>query len=120
VSFVVEKQHQISVDNSIRICYNVSIVNEQEQMMKITAKEARELAGLTVQERVEAVYPMIRGAAEKRLRQVALHGDFWANEGYRKTPQWKEACELLRKEGFTVRFFYEERQFVDMYTVVEW
>jgi len=89
--------------------------------MKITAAEARQLAGPSVQERVEEVYLKIREAAEKQLHQVALGGDFWANEGYRKTPQWKEACELLRKEGgFTVRFFYEERQFVDMYTVVEW
>jgi hypothetical protein len=89
-------------------------------MMKITAAEARQLAGPSVQERVEAVYPKIREAAEKQLHQVALGGDFWVNEGYRGTPQWKEACELLRKDGFTVKFFYEERQFVDMYTVVEW
>ena len=89
-------------------------------MTKITAQEARELAGPTVSERVEEVYPKIREAAEKKRRRVALHEDFWVNGGYRGTKEWKEACELLRKDGFIVKFFYEERQFVDMYTVVEW
>jgi hypothetical protein len=90
-------------------------------MTRITAAEARELAGPIVQERVEAVYPLIREAAEKKQRRLALHSAFWVNGGYSESKEWKEACELLRKDGFTVSFFYyEERQFVDMYTIVEW
>lgn len=88
-------------------------------MNKITAHEARELAGPTVEERVAAVYPLIREAAEKKQRRVALH-DWWANEGYAKSKDYKQACMILEGEGYTVRFFYEERQFVDMYTIVEW
>lgn len=89
-------------------------------MSKITAAEARKIAGPTVQERVDEVYPLIREAAEKKLRQVRLHSPFWVNEGYSGTNEYKQACMILEGEGYQVRFFYEERQFVDMYTIVEW
>jgi hypothetical protein len=88
-------------------------------MTKITAHEARELAGPTVEERVVAVYPLIREAAEKKQRRVVLH-DWWAHQGYAGSKDYKQACMILEGEGYTVRFFYEERQFVDMYTIVEW
>lgn len=89
-------------------------------MTKITAAQARELAGPTVQERVDAVYPLIEQAAKSKKRGVHLHDDFWTNGGYQQTEDWKAAVELLKKDGYNVRFFYEERQFVDMYTIVEW
>ena len=88
-------------------------------MTRITAQEARALAGPTVQERVDEVYPKIREAAEKGKRYVNLH-DWWANAGYSKTNEYKQACMILEGDGYKVSFFYEERQFVDMYTVVEW
>lgn len=88
-------------------------------MTKITAQEARKLAGPTVQERVDEVYPLIREAAENGQRSIALHG-WWANEGYSGSADWKQACKILEDDGYQVKFFYEERQFVDMYTVVEW
>ena len=88
-------------------------------MTKITAHEARELAGPTVQERVDAVYPLIRKAAEEKRREIHLH-DWWANSEYGGTKDYKQACDILRADGYTVEFFYEERQFVDMYTVVKW
>jgi len=88
-------------------------------MTKITAQEARELAGPTVQERVDAVYPVIREAAEKGKRWIVLH-DWWANEGYSGSAEYKQACMILEGDGYKVKFFYEERQFVDMYTLVEW
>jgi hypothetical protein len=88
-------------------------------MTKITAHEARELAGPTVQERVDAVYPLIRKAAEEKHRHVTLNA-WWANSGYGGTKDYKQACDILRADGYTVEFFYEERQFVDMYTVVKW
>ena len=88
-------------------------------MTKITAQEARNLAGPTAQERVNEVYPKIREAAEKGKRYVNLH-DWWANAGYSKTNEYKQACMILEGDGYKVSFFYEERQFVDMYTVVEW
>ena len=88
-------------------------------MTKITAQEARKLAGPTVQERVDEVYPLIREAAEKGERSIALHG-WWAHEGFGGTVEYKQACKILEDDGYKVKFFYEERQFVDMYTVVEW
>lgn len=86
----------------------------------ITANEARGLAGPTPQERVEMLDDIIRKAAAAKQRSVALHDQFWVHEGYSQTADYKEACEILKKQGFTVKFFYEERQFVDMYTIVEW
>ena len=88
-------------------------------MTRITAQEARTLAGPTVQERVDEVYLKIREAAEKGKRYVNLH-DWWANEGYSDTADYKLACMILEGDGYKVRFFYEERQFVNMYTIVEW
>ncbi len=88
-------------------------------MAKITAQEARELAGPTVQERVDGVFELIREAATKKFRRINLTDKFWEG-GYDKSPEWLEAKALLEKEGFTVEFFYEERQFVNMYTIVKW
>ena len=88
-------------------------------MTRITAQEARKLAGPTVQERVDEVYPLIREAAEKGGRTIHLH-DWWANEGYKDTVEYKQACMILEGDVYKVKFFYEERQFVDMYTIVEW
>lgn len=89
-------------------------------MSRITADEARKLSGPSVQDRVDSVYLLIRESAAKGGRHINLHDDFWARGGYSGKPDWKQACEILRKDGFTVDFFYEERQFVDMYTVVKW
>ncbi len=88
-------------------------------MSKITAAEARKLAGPTVQERVDEVYPLIREAAEQGKRSIALH-DWWANGGYSGTKEWQQAVMILEGDGYKVGFFYEERQFVNMYTTVEW
>lgn len=89
-------------------------------MTKITAAEARRLAGPTVQERVDEVYPLIREAAEKGKRFVTLRDSFWVNDGYSKTKEYQQACMILEGDGYKVSFFYEERQFVNMYTTVEW
>lgn len=86
----------------------------------ITANEARGLAGPSVQERVDMIEDTIRKAAENKKRSVALHDSFWVNEGYSQTNDYKQAVKILEGLGFKVRFFYEERQFVDMYTIVEW
>jgi hypothetical protein len=94
-------------------------VKEEKVSTKITAAEARKLAGPTVQERVDEVYPLIREAAEKGKRWINLH-DWWADEGFRGSVEYKQACMILEGDGYIVKFFYEERQFVAMYTTVEW
>jgi hypothetical protein len=96
------------------------MVNKTESKMKITAAEARELAGPTPQERVDAVYPRIREAAEKGQRSIQIGVDFWAHEGYKGSADYKEAVRLLEADGYTVKFYYEERQFVDMGTEISW
>ena len=89
-------------------------------MTRITAQEARTLAGPTVQERVDEVYSLIREAATEKKRFVSLRDNFWVNEGYSKTKGYQQDCMILEGDGYKVTFYYEERQFVDMYTIVEW
>ena len=89
-------------------------------MTKITAQEARELSGPTVQERVDAVYPVIREAATKGKRDIMLRDKFWADGGYSASKDWKQAVMILEGDGFKVGFYYNESQFVDMATTVEW
>lgn len=87
----------------------------------ITAKEARELAGPTVEERVSEVFVAIRAAASSKARSVNLHGDFWEHGGYGKTKEWCDAKKILENQGFVVEFYYNGGgQFVDMYTIVKW
>ena len=90
----------------------------------LTAAQARELAGPTPQERVDAIAPLIEKAAKEKQRQVALHDPFWVHEGYSKTPAYKEATKILEKLGYKVRFHYMDGSFlkrkVDMYTIIEW
>lgn len=89
-------------------------------MTRITATEARELAGPTVEERLGPVYDLIREAATAKQREAHLKDDFWARGGYDQNPEYTKAVKILENDGFKVRFFYQESQFVDMYTIVEW
>lgn len=99
----------------------------------ITAKEARELAGPTpeevVKEQLEFAYERIKLAAENKRRSVNLTNEFWSRGGYSgtdeykaavKQDEYKAAVKQLKVLGFEVEFFYEELQFVNMYTIVKW
>lgn len=87
----------------------------------ITAKQAKEWAGPTPRERVEAIMPMIEAAAKKREREIHLHEDFWVNEGYSGTPAYKQATKILEELGYKVDFYYNDgSQFADIYTIVKW
>jgi len=94
--------------------------DQEQHMTRITAAQARELAGPTIEERVAEVYPMIRAAASKGMRAIWMGTGFWAQEGYSNSTIFKEACDILRNDGFHVKFYYEQRQFVDMGTEVSW
>jgi len=89
-------------------------------MTQITAAEARRLAGPSVTDRVDEVFNLIRERATAGAHFLNLKDDFWTRDGYSKTADYQEAVKQLTAAGFTVKFFYEEHQFVDMYTVVEW
>ena len=90
----------------------------------ITAKEARELAGPTLEEQLdehlEYAYDRIRVAAEQKHRVVRLANDFWRHGGYNHTDLYQKAVKKLEELGFKVNFHYEALQFVNMYTIVEW
>lgn len=87
----------------------------------ITALEARNLSGPTPQERVDEIEPLIRTAAEKKLRRAHLQDSFWVHEGYSKTDHYKQAVKILEDLGYKVKFYYDDGgQFVNMYTIVEW
>lgn len=88
-------------------------------MNVITAEEARKLSVDIVEEQLEVAYDKIRSAAERKQKNVQLH-NWWADEGYRGSADYKRAVEHLRANGFTVDFYYSESQFVSMYTVVTW
>lgn len=85
-----------------------------------TAADARKLAGPTVEDRVNDVLDLIKLEATKGGHEIALRDDFWVNEGYGNTKDYKLACSLLAGLGFKVNFHYIELQFVEMYTTVEW
>lgn len=92
----------------------------------ITAKEARELAGKTVKEKVEALCLAIEQAARSKGRQLRTgweykdDKDLWIDGGYSRTKEWEEAKNILEGLGYKVTFYYKETQFVDMYTLIEW
>lgn len=90
-------------------------------MSRITAAQARELSGTTAEQEVDMIYDDIRIAAADKKNRLNLNSNFWVDEGYSATTKWKKACDILRKDGFTVKFYYSDGgQFVDMYTYVEW
>lgn len=94
--------------------------------LSFTAEEARKLSGESVEEKVAKILTAIKAEALNRKRelktgwQYKLDSDLWVNGGYSQTEDWKAAKKILEHLGFTVEFFYQENQFVDMYTVIKW
>lgn len=93
----------------------------------INAKEAKELAGPTLDEKIESLGETIEFLAKQKRRQLRTGWDhdadksLWIDGGYQSTDEWKEAKKKLEEMGYKVSFFYKEgSQFVDMYTLVEW
>lgn len=86
----------------------------------ITAEQARKLAGPTVEEHVQSACEIIKLAAEKKKRKTILSEDLWVRGAYDNTPDYQHAKAMLENLGFVVKFHYDERQFLEMYTVVEW
>ena len=93
----------------------------------ITAAQARELAGPTLQEKVEALNEAIKAAATLKKRQLRTgwdydaHPELWIQGGYSSTEEWKQAKKMLEDLGYKVSFYYREASIaVDMYTIIEW
>lgn len=92
----------------------------------LTAKEARILVGETVNEKVEKILVKVAELAKAKQTKLRCGYDYdideelWMYGGYNQTEDWKKAVSILKGLGYKVSFFYEERQFVDMYTLIEW
>ena len=92
----------------------------------INAAEARKMAGPTLDEKIDALGETIKKQASKGHRQCKTgwtHQEdlsLWIDGGYDQSKDWKQAKQILEALGFQVSFFYEEKQFVNMYTLIEW
>jgi len=86
----------------------------------ITAKEARELSGPTIQEEALSLDPHIRKAAENKERKVLVYHGKLENEAYSNTQRWKDFVKYMQGLGFKVSLHYNESQFVDMRLRIEW
>lgn len=89
--------------------------------MKITAEEARLLAGLTPEEEVDWVFDLIREAAHRKQRSIKLcNSNIWKTGGYSNSPEWLKACRLLEEMGFETEYYFSEDQASVSYTKVSW
>lgn len=96
----------------------------------LKANEARELAGVGDDEEAKALVNAkslvnsalleIERLAKGGERRAFLKSEPWVNGVYRGEPTVKLAYKILEELGYTVRFFYEGRQLVDRYTLIEW
>jgi hypothetical protein len=86
----------------------------------ITAKEAIELAGPTIEEMAEFFDKPIRDAAAKKERSVTVYHGSLENEAYSRTNRWKEFVAYMAKLGFVAELYYYEGQFVDMRITIKW
>jgi len=90
----------------------------------LEANEARKLAGVGDEDRAKElvieVLEKVKTSAAAGKRVLHLHGKDWVHGPYNDDPTIKLAYKLLKDLGYKVFFFYEELQFVNMYTVVEW
>ena len=98
----------------------------------LTAAEARELSGRTLDEKLEALGERIKSFIEENkaqgrtVRELRTGWDYkedrslWIEGGYETSDEWYEAKKKLEQLGYKVQFNYYEGQFVDMYTSISW
>jgi hypothetical protein len=86
----------------------------------ITAQEARELSGPSIEEMAEFFDEFIRQAAKAKERTVTVYHGILENEAYGQTKRWKEFVAYMANLGFVAEFYYYEGQFVDMRITIKW
>lgn len=86
----------------------------------ITAQEARQLAGPTIQEMCEFFDSHIRTAAEKGCREVTVYHGHLEDEAYGNTAVWKRFVAAMAELGFGAKLYYYEGQFVDTKITIYW
>lgn len=94
-------------------------LNNNPNLM-ITATEAKQLSGPTIEEMCEFFDQPIREAAKKGARKICIFHGLLENEAYCNTAKWKEFQQAMKELGFATSLHYEERQFVDMRINVSW
>ena len=86
----------------------------------ITAKEAKELSGPTIEEMAEFFDKPIREAAAKKQRSVTIYHGQLENEAYSRSKRWKEFVDYMAKLGFVAELYYYECQFVVVGITIKW
>jgi hypothetical protein len=97
-----------------------------EKKKRLTAAQAREIAGTTVSEKVDALLERIHDFAERKKRSIKIgrddcpDTDFWVQGAYKDNDDFHQAKRELEALGYSVNFWYEEKQFVDMFLEISW
>jgi hypothetical protein len=97
-----------------------------EKKKRLTAAQAREIAGPTVSEKVDALLEKIREFAEQKKRSIKIGRDncpdtnFWVQGAYKDHDDYHQAKRELEALGYKVEFYYEEKQFVDIFLEISW
>jgi len=91
----------------------------------ITAKEAYDIAlskneHVNIKEALDYADKEIRKASENGRIEARLGTDLFVKGGYNNTKEYKEVKRILEALGFKVEFFYEENQYINMYTIIKW
>lgn len=114
----------IVVDNRTTHNCDTIIQRRENKEMLITAKEARELSGPSIEEHVERLSNCIREAAWKKQQSVIIREqpyERWLYSGWPKGDTLEGRVLLqLKNAGYTVEFHYKETQFVDMGLKISW
>jgi hypothetical protein len=94
-----------------------------ESNTMITAEQARELAGPTVEEYLKDISVYIEKAAKEQKREVIIRTQPYADWMYSESSAPEVAKQVLaelRKAGFTVEMYYDALQFVDLGMRIKW
>lgn len=86
----------------------------------ITAQEANELSGPSIEEMAEFFDKPIREAAKARERKVTVYHGTLENEAYGNTEIWRRFSAYMKKLGFVTELYYYEAAFVDMRITIKW
>ncbi len=93
----------------------------------ITAKEAREISGPSIDEQVKNALndlsSMIRTSAEKKQSSITIRKEPYANWAYNRSNPGEvgeKVFDELKSAGFKIDTFYRELQFADYGLVISW
>jgi hypothetical protein len=90
----------------------------------ITAQQARELAGPSVDEYLEHISSLIEKEAKEKRHELIIRSEpygSWLYPSYEKAPKVaKDVINKLNSNGFQVSLYYQELQFVDMGLWIKW